>query len=64
MKVQDEVCGMTIDADTAAANVQLQGKAYYFCSDRCLGMFNEHPDRYVPVADERKALGGQHRRHL
>jgi YHS domain-containing protein len=43
---------MDIDADSAAASVEFQGKTYYFCSDRCRGMFVAHPDRYVPVEDE------------
>lgn len=58
MRVHDEVCGMTIDADQAAASVEFQGKMYYFCSERCRRMFEEHPDRYVPVSDEGNQSAG------
>lgn len=63
MKAHDEVCGMEIEAEGAAATVRFQGKTYYFCSDRCRGMFEEHPDRYVPVTDEGEEAGGQHHPH-
>jgi YHS domain-containing protein len=47
MQVHDEVCGMTIDSDTAAASKRFQGVTYYFCSDRCVRKFREHPEWYV-----------------
>ena len=50
MRVRDEVCGMEIESDKAAGDVTLNGRMYYFCSERCRRMFKEHPDRYVPVA--------------
>ncbi len=49
MIVHDEVCGMDIDAESAAEHVRFQGSTYYFCSSRCARKFEEHPDRYVPV---------------
>jgi YHS domain-containing protein len=52
MQVHDEVCGMTIDSDNAAANRRFQGVTYYFCSDRCVQKFIEHPDWYVKVVEE------------
>ncbi|GMV05181.1 MAG: hypothetical protein AMXMBFR53_14600 [Gemmatimonadota bacterium] len=66
MKAHDEVCGMEIDAEGAAAEVDFQGKTYYFCSDRCRRMFEEHPDRYVPVKDEDEdgsGHAGHHHHH-
>jgi YHS domain-containing protein len=51
MQVHDEVCGMTIEAEAAAASIEFQGKTYHFCSERCKQMFEEHPDRYVPAPD-------------
>ncbi len=63
MKAHDEVCGMEIDAETAAAKVRFQGKTYYFCADRCRRMFVEHPDRYVPVRDEGEEPGDHHHHH-
>jgi len=62
MTVRDEVCGMTITAEQAAANVEFEGKVYYFCSDRCRLMFQEHPDWYVPTrqnASGRDDLGAR-----
>ncbi|MBT8335520.1 MAG: YHS domain-containing protein [Gemmatimonadetes bacterium] len=51
MKVHDEVCGMTIDTDEAAASCLFQGKRYYFCAARCKQKFLEHPEWYVAVDD-------------
>ena len=59
MKAHDEVCGMSIDAENAAATIRFQGKTYYFCSDRCRGLFKEHPDRYVPVEADGHSSGGR-----
>ncbi|MDE3004360.1 MAG: YHS domain-containing protein [Gemmatimonadota bacterium] len=49
MKVHDEVCGMTIDAGTAAASTLFQGTRYHFCSERCRRLFGEHPEWYIEV---------------
>ena len=56
MRVQDEVCGMTIEAEGAAASARFQGRTYHFCSDRCRTKFREHPDWYVPVQKETEDL--------
>jgi YHS domain-containing protein len=55
MKVHDEVCGMTIESDQAAATKRFQGVTYYFCSDRCLGKFKDHPGWYVEIIQEQEA---------
>lgn len=60
MKAHDEVCGMEIEAESAAAQIRFQGKTYFFCSDRCRGMFEEHPDRYVAVSEEGGTPGDHH----
>ncbi len=52
MKAHDEVCGMTIEAESAAATAEFQGKTYYFCTERCREKFEEHPGWYVPVTAE------------
>lgn len=53
MNVHDEVCGMSIKRDGAAAEMSFQGKRYFFCSDRCRRKFEENPGWYVPLkADE------------
>jgi len=63
MKVHDEVCGMTFDAERAAGDVEFQGVTYYFCSDQCRGMFEEHPERYVSVIDGEEEPGDHHNHH-
>lgn len=60
MKARDEVCGMEIEAESAPAQIRFRGKTDYFCSDRCRGMFEERPDRYVSVTDEREGPGDHH----
>ena len=35
MKVQDPVCGMTIEAEKAAAKGTYDGKTVYFCAVAC-----------------------------
>ena len=52
MKAHDEVCGMTIETDRAAATTEFQGKTYYFCTERCREKFEEHPGWYVPVTGD------------
>ncbi len=47
MRVRDEVCGMTIDADDAAGMVKLDGRTWYFCSEHCRRLFEESRDAYV-----------------
>jgi P-type Cu+ transporter len=48
MKVHDKVCGMSIEAENAAATVDYKDTTYYFCSEGCRTTFEEHPDRFVP----------------
>lgn len=64
MKIQDPVCGMTIDTENAAARAEFRGETYYFCSIGCRERFEETPDRFVPVSQQREGEGGPHRRHL
>lgn len=39
----DPVCGMTVRINEAAAFEAHQGKAYYFCSQRCRDLFRQDP---------------------
>jgi len=52
MIVHDEVCGMDIATEDAVAMMEFQGKKYYFCAERCLERFREHPGWYVPLKPE------------
>jgi len=45
--VKDPVCGMEIDADSAAAKMDYEGKTYYFCSMGCKRSFEKEPQKYV-----------------
>ncbi|MFQ5803748.1 MAG: heavy metal translocating P-type ATPase [Candidatus Methylomirabilales bacterium] len=44
--VRDPVCGMEIEEKDAAATRNVDGTAYYFCSDRCAEQFDADPGRY------------------
>jgi Cu+-exporting ATPase len=45
--VRDPVCGMDIDAATAAASEEYEGTTYYFCSSGCHEQFKADPARYT-----------------
>jgi YHS domain-containing protein len=47
MIVTDPVCGMTIEADQAAATSEYNGKTYYFCAVGCQQRFEEDPAKYL-----------------
>jgi len=46
-KVLDPVCGMTIDAETAADRERIDENTYYFCSVGCAKRFRAEPSRYI-----------------
>lgn len=48
--VKDPVCGMSVDPTTAELHADLQGKAYYFCSETCHVKFEANPAAYVAEA--------------
>lgn len=45
-KVQDPVCGMMIEPDSAAARATHKGETFYFCSEDCQREFQADPARY------------------
>ncbi len=45
--IKDPVCGMEINADSAAAQETYQGITWYFCSKSCHGKFQEDPAQYA-----------------
>jgi len=45
--VKDLVCGMTIDAATAAGTSEFRGQTYYFCALSCKKSFDEDPEKYL-----------------
>ena len=53
----DPVCGMEVDAGTAAQSTY-HSRTYYFCSDTCLRTFQEDPERHEPPVYGNQAHGG------
>lgn len=43
-KATDPICGMQVD-DRKAARREIQGKAYYFCSEACASIATQNPHR-------------------
>jgi Cu+-exporting ATPase len=58
MMATDPVCGMTVDPEHAAAEVEHQGTTYSFCSKGCAARFSASPERYLPA--EHVQQGAQH----
>lgn len=46
-RVKDPVCGMTIDAGSAAGTSEFQGQPYFFCSAACKTKFDAEPGRFT-----------------
>lgn len=49
-QVKDPVCGMQIDAGSAASKVERGGRTYYFCSPHCREKFDAAPEQYADPA--------------
>ena len=47
--VQDPVCGMTVDPDTAPFRYAHEGRTHLFCSESCLRRFREDPGAYLKL---------------
>jgi Cu+-exporting ATPase len=45
-QTKDPVCGMTVEPDSAAGQVEHEGRTYYFCSTRCQATFQADPAKY------------------
>jgi len=41
---------MQVDEKSAGAQVEYEGKTYYFCSDGCRDRFQENPRKFVAQA--------------
>ncbi len=51
--VRDLVCSMKVDQWTATFFATYHGVRYFFCSQRCLERFQERPDAYIALAEDR-----------
>lgn len=45
--VKDLVCGMDIEAATAAGRSEHKGQTYYFCGAKCKQKFDLNPEQYL-----------------
>ena len=45
--VKDPVCGMDIEAATAAGRTEHKGQTYFFCGSSCKEKFDLDPEQYV-----------------
>lgn len=52
----DPICGMQVDPQTAAGNLERDGTTYYFCSKGCLEKFSRAPSPATMVQLSRKKL--------
>ena len=45
--VKDPVCGMDIEAASAAGRTENKGQTYYFCGSKCKEKFDLNPEQYL-----------------
>ena len=54
--MQDPVCGMTVEAESAAAAWDHEGTTYYFCSLGCFEAFKADPGHYLGLDDSERRM--------
>src|SRR5437867_7786738 len=47
----DPVCGMTVDPQRAAGELDYNGKHYLFCCQGCLRKFQANPESFLKTAE-------------
>ncbi len=47
MKIQDPICGMEIELQSAFAKREHMGRTFYFCSQSCVDQFDKDPHSYM-----------------
>ncbi len=45
--VKDPVCGMDVEASTAAGQSTYKDQQYLFCSSNCKQSFDKNPEKYA-----------------
>jgi len=45
--VEDPVCGMQLNIDTAPTQTDYEGEIYYFCSEGCKRAFDANPEQFI-----------------
>lgn len=61
--VNDPVCGMSVNPETAKHHVEHAGTTHYFCSAACKAKFDADPERYVARATAEDKNAHNHSRH-
>jgi YHS domain-containing protein len=56
--VKDCVCGMDIEAATAAGRSEYKGQTYYFCGAKCKQKFDLNPEQYLNKSAGTPKSGG------
>lgn len=49
---RDPICGMQVEAETAAGQSEYRGQTYYFCSEGCKERFEQDPEQYQGKSSE------------
>jgi Cu+-exporting ATPase len=52
----DPVCGMEVDAASAAAAWEHDGTTYLFCSVACMRRFREDPGHFLALGDDERRM--------
>jgi Cu+-exporting ATPase len=52
----DPVCGMAVDAATAAAAWEHEGVTYLFCSTGCMERFRAEPERFLAMRPQDRGM--------
>jgi P-type Cu+ transporter len=53
----DPICGMQVEASTAAGKYEYKGQTYFFCSHHCLEKFKEDPEKFLKAHGHEQARG-------
>jgi Cu+-exporting ATPase len=56
--LKDPVCGMNIEAATAAGRTEYKGQTYYFCGAKCKEKFDHSAEQYLSKSAEAPKSGG------
>lgn len=56
--VKDPVCGMDVDAATAAGRTEYKGQTYSFCGSKCKEKFDLNPEQYLGKPAATSKSGG------
>jgi P-type Cu+ transporter len=54
--MKDPVCGMAVDADTAAAAWEHEGATDLFWSVGCMRRFREDPVHFLALTDDQRTM--------